>query len=200
MRGGGKAHDLLKVSENATEQEIRKAYMDLALQHHPDRGGDTETFQSIQNAYERIKFEGDEEQLRNNPMRNDPLYYPDQSTQYYTYYPPQFDSTQYYTFVPYQYTYQQPQREIPIKPVYRETTMFPSVENINLILARTLNSRRKLNNTKGNSAMMDQIVNEVKALVDQMEVATSNEMKSQLMRDANLWEYRAQELLYNFLK
>jgi DnaJ family protein A protein 2 len=50
MRGAGKAHDVLNVPETASEQQIRKAYMDLALKNHPDRGGDTEKFKAIQNA------------------------------------------------------------------------------------------------------------------------------------------------------
>lgn len=31
---------------------IRKAYRKLALKHHPDKGGEVEKFQKLQNAYE----------------------------------------------------------------------------------------------------------------------------------------------------
>jgi DnaJ-class molecular chaperone len=48
----------LGVAENATQDEIKKSYRKLASQHHPDRGGDTGTFQTIQAAYDVI---GDEQ-------------------------------------------------------------------------------------------------------------------------------------------
>jgi len=41
----------LGVAENASQEEIKKAYRKLAGQHHPDKGGDTATFQRIQEAY-----------------------------------------------------------------------------------------------------------------------------------------------------
>ena len=44
----------LGVSESATPEEIKKAYRQLASKHHPDKGGDTGTFQAIQSAYDII--------------------------------------------------------------------------------------------------------------------------------------------------
>lgn len=40
--------------QSASENEIRKAYRKLSLQHHPDKGGNEELFQKIAKAYETL--------------------------------------------------------------------------------------------------------------------------------------------------
>eukprot|EP01040_Poterioochromonas_malhamensis_P011773 gene11773-12845_t len=40
-------YEIFQVTSTATTNEIKKAYMKLALKHHPDKGGDAATFQAI---------------------------------------------------------------------------------------------------------------------------------------------------------
>mmetsp|Transcript_30339 Transcript_30339/g.81172 ORF Transcript_30339/g.81172 Transcript_30339/m.81172 type:complete len:253 (+) Transcript_30339:114-872(+) len=47
-----KFYKLLEVDKNASDAEIKKAYRKLAVKHHPDKGGDPETFKEITRAYE----------------------------------------------------------------------------------------------------------------------------------------------------
>ena len=44
-------HDVLGIKHDATDVEIRKAYLRLALKHHPDKAGNIELFRSISEAY-----------------------------------------------------------------------------------------------------------------------------------------------------
>jgi DnaJ-class molecular chaperone len=45
-------YDALGVSNNASDDEIKKSYRTLSLRHHPDRGGSKEKFQEISAAYD----------------------------------------------------------------------------------------------------------------------------------------------------
>lgn len=47
-------YNILGVAKTATQDEIKKAYRKLASKHHPDKGGDTATFQKIQTAYDTL--------------------------------------------------------------------------------------------------------------------------------------------------
>ena len=47
-------YTILGVSKTATADEIKSAYRKLASKHHPDKGGDTATFQKIQSAYDTL--------------------------------------------------------------------------------------------------------------------------------------------------
>lgn len=46
----------LGVSKNAkTKKEVSQKYKDLAMKHHPDRGGDSQKMKDVNEAYDKIK-------------------------------------------------------------------------------------------------------------------------------------------------
>lgn len=47
-------YDDLEVTPNATADEIKRAYRKLAIQHHPDKGGNPDNFLRIQTAYDTL--------------------------------------------------------------------------------------------------------------------------------------------------
>jgi DnaJ-class molecular chaperone len=61
----GNFYDILGVSQDASETEIKKAYRGLSLKHHPDRGGDAERFKEVSEAYETLSDAGKRQQYDN---------------------------------------------------------------------------------------------------------------------------------------
>lgn len=53
--GEENAYKVLGLKEGATISEVKKAYRKLALQNHPDKGGDAEKFREIQEAHETLQ-------------------------------------------------------------------------------------------------------------------------------------------------
>ena len=54
-RGYMDAYKILGVSYEATLDECKKAYRRLCMVHHPDNGGDTNTFAEINKAWSLIQ-------------------------------------------------------------------------------------------------------------------------------------------------
>jgi len=61
----------LGVNKSASPDDIKKAYKKLAMQHHPDRGGDEKTFQQINEAYSTLKDPAKRQQYDNPRTQND---------------------------------------------------------------------------------------------------------------------------------
>ena len=58
-------YQTLGVERTASAEDIKRAYRKLAGQHHPDRGGDTAKFQTIQAAYDVLGDQGKRQQYDN---------------------------------------------------------------------------------------------------------------------------------------
>ena len=50
----GDYYQVLGVSENATGDEIKKAFRKLSMKHHPDKGGSESKFKEINEAYQTL--------------------------------------------------------------------------------------------------------------------------------------------------
>ena len=62
-------YDLLEITRDATQEEIKKAYRKMAVKHHPDKGGDEEIFKKVSEAYTVLS---DESKKRVYDMGGDP--------------------------------------------------------------------------------------------------------------------------------
>jgi molecular chaperone DnaJ len=64
-------YNVLGVNENATQEELKKAYRKLAIEHHPDKGGSEEQFKKISEAYDTLGDENKRRQYDN--QKNNPF-------------------------------------------------------------------------------------------------------------------------------
>jgi curved DNA-binding protein len=62
-------YQTLGVNRTASDDEIKRAYRRLASQHHPDKGGDKERFQEIQEAYSVLSDPAQRQQYDNPGVR-----------------------------------------------------------------------------------------------------------------------------------
>ena len=60
-------YNTLGVHRGADQDEIKQAFRRMAAQHHPDRGGDTATFQEVQAAYATLS-DPEKRQQYDNPQ------------------------------------------------------------------------------------------------------------------------------------
>ena len=58
---------ILELNKDATNDQIKKQYRKLAIQHHPDKGGDSEKFKAVAEAYSVLSDPGKKAQY-DNPM------------------------------------------------------------------------------------------------------------------------------------
>jgi hypothetical protein len=57
----------LSPGDEGDKKKIRKAYLKLSCSRHPDKGGSTESFQRLSNAYTRLAHPEDEEEVEEEP-------------------------------------------------------------------------------------------------------------------------------------
>ena len=64
-------YDILGIDKDASMNDIKKAYKKLALEHHPDKGGDNNKFQEISNAYSILSNEDKRSEYDSKGNNND---------------------------------------------------------------------------------------------------------------------------------
>jgi len=63
-------YQILGISKDASDAEIKKAYRKLAKEYHPDRGGDESRFKDIAEAYDVLTDPKKKAKLNSNPFGN----------------------------------------------------------------------------------------------------------------------------------
>ena len=50
-----KLSEIFGLRDFRTKDDVRRAYKDLVLKYHPDKGGDPEKFRQLQEVYEKLR-------------------------------------------------------------------------------------------------------------------------------------------------
>ena len=85
-------YKILGVTDQATDEEVKRAYLAMAAKYHPDAGGDAWVFAQVRDAYDRIIRVRQSATFSSNQRAPTPTAYaPHQSQQTASYsdYPPQ---------------------------------------------------------------------------------------------------------------
>jgi DnaJ-class molecular chaperone len=61
-------YSTLGVNKGASDKDLKQAYKKLSMQHHPDRGGNEETFKQINEAYSTLKDPRKRQEYDNPPQ------------------------------------------------------------------------------------------------------------------------------------
>src|SRR3972149_1478006 len=64
-------YNILEVDKTASQEEIKQSYRKLVKKHHPDKGGDENTFKKISNAYDILSNPEKKAKYENDGMFND---------------------------------------------------------------------------------------------------------------------------------
>lgn len=56
-----KEYEFFQLPKTASDNDIREKYLKLVLKHHHDKGGNTETFQKLENTYNKIMSDREKE-------------------------------------------------------------------------------------------------------------------------------------------
>ena len=103
-----KNHEILGVTNNASEKEIKEAFYKLAKKFHPDNNPGDESalkkFQEISNAYECI-LNMDRKKEKNSEYRNQEFHGQEWAQKYYSEKDPRKNSNQRYQYYDHNYTY-----------------------------------------------------------------------------------------------
>ena len=79
-------YKILGVTEQATDEEVKRAYHAMAAKYHPDAGGDAWVFAQVRDAYDRIiQLRRSGNSTPNKPVPKSNPYTPPQTTSYSSY-------------------------------------------------------------------------------------------------------------------
>lgn len=122
-------YSILGLKRNATQDDIKKAYRKLAMKNHPDRGGDSNQFAKISEAYEILS----DPQKRSQYDNPQPQY--------------RFNSNDFsgmYGFDPFDMMFQGGARRAPRQPKNKDINITYTLDFVDMITGRGITASYKL--------------------------------------------------------